>query len=101
MNELTKDNHSVTVHPEDDLVANALPPLRAKFKEVVAAGALSVTVDLATVEMVDSAGLGLLIAAHNSLKKLGGDLEVIHASNDILQLFKTMRIHQHFKVSGN
>ena len=51
--------------------------------------------------MVDSAGIGLLISAHNSLKKAGGELAVIHASSDILALFRTMRIHQHFSVSGN
>jgi len=57
--------------------------------------------DLAAAEMVDSAGIGLLISAHNSLKKAGGELTVIHASKDILNLFRTMRIHQHFSVSGN
>jgi anti-anti-sigma regulatory factor len=51
--------------------------------------------------MVDSTGIGLLISAHNSLKKAGGDLTVIHASKDILDLFRTMRIHQHFSVSGS
>jgi anti-anti-sigma regulatory factor len=48
----------------------------------------------------DSTGIGLLIAAHNSLRKVGGKLPVIHASPDILELFQTMRIHQHFSVSG-
>jgi anti-anti-sigma regulatory factor len=51
--------------------------------------------------MVDSAGIGLLISAHNSLKKAGGELTVIQVSKDILDLFRTMRIHQHFSVSGS
>jgi anti-anti-sigma factor len=51
--------------------------------------------------MVDSSGIGLLISAHNSLKKVGGQLAVIHASADVLELFQTMRMHQHFSVSGN
>ena len=57
--------------------------------------------DLSDVLMVDSCGIGLLIAAHNSLKKVGGRLAVIHASVDTLELFQTMRMHQHFSVSGN
>jgi anti-anti-sigma regulatory factor len=52
-------------------------------------------------QMVDSAGIGLLISAHNSLKKAGGELAVINASCDILALFQAMRIHQHFSVTGN
>jgi anti-anti-sigma regulatory factor len=50
--------------------------------------------------MVDSTGLGLLISAHNSISKTGGKLAVIHASKEILDLFRSMRIHQHFSVSG-
>jgi anti-anti-sigma factor len=68
---------------------------------MVDSGIVHLTMDLAAAEMVDSAGIGLLISAHNSLKKAGGELTVIHASKDILNLFRTMRIHQHFSVSGN
>jgi len=87
--------------PEGDLVAAKLPALREKLRALVASGILHLTLDLAETQMVDSAGLGLLISAHNSLKKAGGALAVTHASNDILELFKTMRIQQHFSVSGN
>jgi anti-anti-sigma regulatory factor len=50
---------------------------------------------------MDSRGIGLLISAHNSLRKVGGTLAVVHASKDILELLHTMRIHQHFSVSGD
>jgi anti-anti-sigma factor len=75
--------------------------LRAKLREIVASGARELVVDLSDVLMVDSSGIGLLISAHNSLKKVGGQLAVIHASADVLELFQTMRMHQHFSVSGN
>jgi anti-anti-sigma regulatory factor len=68
---------------------------------MLAGGTVHLTLDLAGTRMVDSTGIGLLISAHNSLKKAGGDLTVIHASKDILDLFWTMRIHQHFSVSGS
>jgi anti-anti-sigma factor len=87
--------------PEGDLVAANLPALRTKMRELLGAGVVHLTLDFAGTRMVDSAGIGLLISAHNSLKKAGGDLTVIHASQDILDLFRTMRIHQHFSVSGD
>jgi anti-anti-sigma factor len=96
----TKETVAV-FQPEGDLVSAKLPSLRSRLREMVAAGILHLTLDLTPVQMVDSAGIGLLISAHNSLKKAGGELTVIHASGDILQLFRTMRIHQHFSVSGN
>ncbi len=92
---------AAVVEPEGDLVAARLPALRSKLQEMLAAGVVHLTLDLAGTRMVDSAGIGLLISAHNSLKKTGGELTVIHASKEILDLFRTMRIHQHFSVSGN
>jgi anti-anti-sigma factor len=103
MNNQTKpqDATSAVVQPEGDLVAARLPALRSKLQEMLGAGMVHLTLDLAGTRMVDSAGIGLLISAHNSLKKAGGDLTVIHVSQDILDLFRTMRIHQHFSVSGS
>jgi hypothetical protein len=40
-----------------------------------------------------------LIAAHNSIRKLGGRLSVIHASREIVDLLHTMRIHRHISVA--
>jgi len=91
---------AAVVQAESDLVAARLPALRTKLQEMVASGIVHLTLDLAGARMVDSAGIGLLISAHNSLKKAGGELAVINASKDILDLFRTMRIQQHFSVSG-
>ena len=82
------------------MVAASMPELRSKMREVLAEGVRELVVDLTDVQMVDSSGIGLLISAHNSLRKLGGRLSVTHASPEILQLFQTMRMHQHFTVSG-
>jgi anti-anti-sigma factor len=50
--------------------------------------------------MIDSSGLGLLFSAFNSLRAVGGTLSVVNASEDVLDLFRTLRINQHFPVSG-
>ena len=100
MIELTRDENKVVIRPAGtDIVADSVPELRSKMREVVGEGIRELVVDLTNVEMVDSTGIGLLISAHNSLRKLGGTLAVIHASPEILELFQSMRIHQHFSVS--
>jgi anti-anti-sigma factor len=102
MIEITREEGRAVVHPSGDTIAAAtIPELRAKMRGMVDEGVRDVTIDLTGVRMVDSSGLGLLIAAHNSLRKVGGQLAVIHASNELLELFRSMRIHQHFSVSGN
>ena len=63
-------------------------------------GNKELVIDLAKVKTVDSVGLGLLIAAHNSLSGAGGKLTVTNASEDIYFLLKTMRLDQHFEVKA-
>lgn len=99
---LTREDNKAVVRPAgDDIVAASIPELRSKMRRAVEEGVRELVVDLTEVQMVDSSGIGLLISAYNSLRKVGGSLAVIHASAEILELFQTMRMHQHFSVSGN
>jgi anti-anti-sigma factor len=98
---VTVKGQTTVVRPEGDIVAVSIGELRATLRDAVAHGATDLVLDLSEVRMVDSSGLGLLIAAHNSLEKTGGRLQVNHVSKDLLDLFKSMRLHQHFSVSGD
>ena len=103
MNEVSatqKDSRAV-IRPEADVVAASVADLRSRMRDLIGAGVRDLIVDLSAVQMVDSAGLGLLISAHNSLRKAGGHISVVHASPDVYELFRTMRIHQHFSVSAD
>jgi anti-sigma B factor antagonist len=99
---VTREDNKAVVRPAgDDIVAASIPELRAQMRGIVAEGIEELVIDLTDVHIVDSSGIGLLISAYNSLRKVGGRLAVIHASADILELFHTMRMHRHFSVSGN
>lgn len=99
---VTREDNKTVVRPAgDNIVAATIPELRSKMREIVEQGVQELVVDLTDVQMVDSSGIGLLISAYNSLRKVGGSLAVIHASAELLELFQTMRMHQHFSVSGN
>jgi anti-anti-sigma factor len=96
-----EDNRAVVRPPGENLVAAELPELRAKLRGILEEGVRDIVIDLAAVQMVDSSGIGLMMAAHNSLRKVGGQFALIHASEDLLALFQSMRMHQHFSVTGN
>jgi anti-anti-sigma factor len=96
----TEDTGVAVIQPDGDVVAASVPELRSKMRGAIAEGARQLTVDLINVAMIDSAGLGMLIAAHNSLTRVGGELRVTGASQDLLDLFIALRMHQHFSVSG-
>ncbi|MCX6598042.1 MAG: STAS domain-containing protein [Acidobacteria bacterium] len=97
---MTNENAHGVLCPQGDVVASAVPQLRTELRDLVGTGVRRLVVDMTNVQMVDSAGLGLLIAAHNSLKKVGGEMTVIQASSDILELLTTLRMNQHFTIQG-
>jgi anti-anti-sigma factor len=100
MSEISREEGNAVVKPGQDIVASIARELREELKGLVAEGVQEMTMDLQGVEMVDSIGIGLLIAAHNSLAKSGGKLKVVNATPDIFKLLKTMRLDQHFEISG-
>ena len=85
------------LHP-GDLTAGTVGKVKERFKALIQEGARELTIDLAGVEMVDSMGIGLLIQASNSLTNLGGSLTVIHASGEVLDLFRSMRLDKRFTI---
>ena len=98
MSEITKDGDKVIVKPGRDIVASMIDELKSELKQALDDGAAALTIDLSGVEMMDSMGIGVLIAAHNSLQKNGAQLQLTNPSADILKLLRNMRLDQHFLI---
>jgi anti-anti-sigma factor len=98
MSETLREQGHVTVRPGPDLVASMAGEFKSELKALLDEGIKDLVIDLAGVEMVDSVGLGVLIATHNSLRQAGGQLTVANPSPDIQSLFRTTRLDKHFKV---
>ena len=100
MNSVVSSNEKVTVKPDFDIVAGMAEDFKRELEVVVQADLSNIIIDLINVEMIDSIGLGVLIGVHNKLRKNGGRLTVKNLSDDILALFRTMRLNTHFEVLG-
>ncbi len=101
MAEIIKEGEQITVKPGKDIVASMADEFRGELSELTKQSPQSIIMDLEGVDMIDSIGLGVLIATHNSLLKTGGKLRLIHVSRDILGLLTTMRLDKHFEVVGD
>jgi len=101
MSEVQHSGEVAVVKPGRDIVSSMAQEFKAELKDLADKGVKELTVDLDGVEMIDSIGMGLLIAAHNSLAKNGGKLKVVHPSEDILRLLRTMRLDKHFEVEAS
>lgn len=88
-----------TIVPEGDLVSAGAAKLRQSLYDAITNDPGGLTVDLANVRIVDSVGLGVLVAAHNTLGRSGASLCLVNVSSDIFALLKAMRLEQHFSIS--
>ena len=82
--------------PHGDLVVATVLKAKEAIKALIADSDGDLTIDFGDVEMIDSKGLGLLIATCNSLSAEGRRLRITRASADIVELFQTMRLDKHF-----
>lgn len=84
---------------ETNVSAQNVQTLREMFKQRLQDGARSMELDFSQVESIDSVGIGLLVATHNSLAKVGGSLSLVNVGQDIYQLLTLMRLDKHFSIA--
>jgi len=98
MIEIKKKGDLFIVKPDTDVVASMAADFRSKLQGLIQESPKTLEIDLGGVEMVDSVGIGIIIATHNSLSKSGGKLRVTNIADAIFTLFTTMRLDHHFTI---
>ncbi len=99
MNEIKKDGSSITVKPGIDLVASTADNCKAQLIALVEQDSPSgLVIDLDGVQMVDSAGISVLLSINEALEQKEGKLKVINTSEDIYGLFCIMNLNNHFEI---
>ena len=87
-----------TYAPGRDIVVATVDGIKSELKQKIAETEGDFVFDLEGVEMVDSKGIGLLISAFTSLSERERRLKIVHTPPDILELFRAMRMNQHFAI---
>ena len=83
-----------------DLTAILVPELRAGLRETLNRGARELVFDLTSTAMLDSSGIGLLIATANSVARSGGRVRVTNVCPDIFRLLQSMRLTGRLNVTA-
>ncbi len=97
---MEQDDLQGSVRLNGDLTAVLVPDLQARLKEMLSKGARELVFDLGSARMLDSSGIGLLIATANSLAPNGGKVRVTNVCPDIFRLLQSMRLTARLNVSG-
>lgn len=86
------------LNPEGDILASGAESLKARIQDALRDNPGGLCIDLSGVAQIDSVGLGLLIATHNTLRENGGSLRLAGVPADIVRLLKAMRLDKHFLI---
>jgi anti-anti-sigma factor len=100
MSEIVRDGDMTVVRPGIDIVASMAEDFKRELLSAINDRPSDFVIDLAGVEMVDSVGIGVIIATHNTLEQAGRNLKVINVSKDVFGLFSTMRLNRRFTIEG-
>ncbi len=98
MSTIKVDGDRVTVCPGENVIAPMIKDLQTELQQQVAAKPAEVVFDLAGVEMIDSTGLGLLVATFNSQKQHGGKIRVVNAAGHVLDVLLTTQLNRLFAI---
>ena len=82
------------------LTAAEVPELQAALKGEIATGATDLLIDMAATTLIDSTGIGLLIAISNSLAPVQGKVQVRNVLPDIFGLLRSMRLVDRLHVTA-
>jgi len=80
------------------LTAGESTPVREKITQLIAAGKVSVILDLAHIEYIDSTGLGGLVICYTQLRKAGGALKLMQLNRRNVELLALTRLYTVFEV---
>ena len=85
--------------PKGQITSSTVDVIRRKLDDLLDEAGKDLTIDLEEVELMDSVGLSLVIGAHISLSQTGGRLSVINVSEEIFDLFLSMRLDRQFSIA--
>lgn len=98
MNIIEKDGTRVLIRPEGKITAATVPALETDIRAAIGQDPVELTIDCVNVLDIDSIGVGLLVATHNTLSQQGGSLVLDNTDKEILDLFRIMRLTDHFTI---
>ena len=98
MSNIIKEGNTTIIKPGVDVVASMADNFKKELLTTIGDSDGQIIIDLAGVAMVDSVGIGVIIATHNTLNQANRELKVINVNKDVYGLFTTMRLNRRFTV---
>ena len=82
----------------EKLTAAEISTLKNEVKLLLEEGINKIEFDCTHLDLLDSTGIGFLVAVHNSLSKVSGSVTINKVSADIYDLLCSMRLDRHIHI---
>ncbi len=89
---LTHEENRVVISLEGDFVTDLVNEFRNVIQEQIQAGHTAFVLDFKNTVIIDSMGIGCLVATFNTLKQKNGTLELINVPENLKDVFQVMRL---------
>jgi anti-anti-sigma factor len=96
--DVRKESDWVVVSVRGPLNFEHSDELRSAFDRIVSEGSRKVRLELKMVPVADSAGISSILILYRSLKKRKGTLEIKGVSQNLLEMFKLLKIDKLIKI---
>lgn len=88
----TNDENQIIISLEADFTSDLLNDFRSIVQEEIDNGISSFTIDFTDTSIIDSMGIGCLVATYNTLKQKGGVLQLSNVPENLKDVFQVMRL---------
>ena len=95
-----EEENMAIIKPEADITSSTVGDLRENILLQLQENKINITIDLENVDVIDSIGLGVLISCYKALLELGGKLSFISASEDLMLMFKVLKLDNYFSITS-
>jgi anti-sigma B factor antagonist len=88
-----------TLKPGEDLVGSMVEDFKGKLLKIINQEIKELSIDMKDVKDIDSTGLGVLIAAKNSLDQSGGQLNLKNVSENVEIFLQVLGLESYLNVN--
>ncbi|MEA1923258.1 MAG: STAS domain-containing protein [Pseudomonadota bacterium] len=96
---VTKNEDQITIALGGDFTSDLLNDFRTAVQKEIDAGNISLTIDFTDAVIIDSMGIGCLVATHNTLKQKDGTMQLSNVPENLKDVFKIMRLDRIFPIN--
>ncbi len=95
---ITNNDGLTTIALEGDFTSDLLNDFRSAVQQEINAGNTSFTIDFKSAVIIDSMGIGCLVATYNTLKQKGGAMHLSNVPENLKDVFQVMRLDRIFPI---